>query len=368
MRDEYKIMTNLPPNAENSDNAAEDVAQELLRKLRQKQGNWVEWGIALAQLQKTGYNPQDIFEATGFEPIQQNQVIVGSQVYNSIEQAGASAAARSHYATRGSDVLYELRLLTQEERKAGAELTFQHQLNADEAREVAKAMKDFSRFPTLPDGFSGHPGDAIAYQCWKLARQYSDLQERSRLIAKGLRFAHSPTARKQIEQLLTDFTVVPKRPAPILPFFRLESEEELPRLVPVVGEMPLTTQDLQAVPLVEQIEPFRMVKFAGEQAWVPLPGWQMVLGAEDPVVILCKSDRLPNQTQPKSETVLVVCDRAQKEWDAGSYFVVDNSGEVDFQWFETVPEIPLLGRIVVVVRPKKILDEEITKDSWQIDE
>ena len=360
-------MTDLPPLPQNSDNPG-DAAQELLRKLRQKQGNWVEWGMAIAQLQKSGYKEQDIFEATGFEPIQQNQVIVGAQVYNSIQQAGASPAVQSHYSTRGSDILYELRLLTHEERAAAAELTFQHQVDADEAREVAKAIKDFSRFPTLPDGFSNHPGDAVAYQCWKLARQYSDLQERSRLIAKGLRFAHSPAARKQIEQLLTDFTVVPKRPAPILPFFRLESEEELPRLVPVVGELPLKSSDLQAVPLVEQIEPFRMVKFAGEQAWVPLPGWQVVLAAKDPVVILCKSDRLPNQTQPKSETVLVVCDRSEQEWDAGSYFVVENAGELDFQWFETAPSIPLLGRIVVVVRPKKILDEEITKDSWQIDE
>lgn len=360
-------MTELPPLPQNSDNVS-DPAQELLRKLRQKQGNWVEWGMALAQLQKSGYKEQDIFEATGFEPIQQNQVIVGAQVYNSIEQAGGSPAMRSHYGSRGSDILYELRLLTHEERAAAAELTFQHQVDADEAREVAKAIKDFSRFPTLPDGFSNHPGDAVAYQCWKLARQYSDLQERSRLIAKGLRFASSLTARKQIEQLLTDFTIIPKRPAPILPFFRLESEEELPRLVPVAGELPLKTQDLQAVPIVEQIEPFRMVKFAGEQAWVPLPGWQVVLAASDPVVILCKSDRLPNQTQPKSETVLVVCDRAVQEWDNGSYFVVDNAGELDFQWFETAPSIPLLGRIVVVVRPKKILDEEITKDSWQIDE
>jgi hypothetical protein len=360
-------MTDLPPNPQNSD-SSDDAALELLRKLRQKQGNWVEWGMAIAQLQKSGHNPQDIFEATGFEPIQQNQVIVGAQVYNSIEQVGASPEVRSHYGTRGSDILYELRLLSNSERASAAELTFQHQVDADEAREVAKAIKDFSRFPTLPDGFSNHPGDAVAYQCWKLARQYSDLQERSRLIAKGLRFAYSPTARKQIEQLLTDFTVVPKRPAPILPFFRLESEEELPRLVPVAGELPLKTQDLQAVPLVEQIEPFRMVKFAGEQAWVPLPGWQVILGASDPVVILCKSDRLPNQTQPKSETVLVVCDRAVQEWDDGSYFVVDNAGELDFQWFETAPSIPLLGRIVVVVRPKKILDEEITKDSWQIDE
>ncbi|BAZ19912.1 hypothetical protein NIES4073_07850 [Kalymmatonema gypsitolerans NIES-4073] len=359
-------MTDLPPNAQNSDN--NDVAPELLRKLRQKQGTWVEWGVAIAQLQKLGYDPQAIFEATGFEQVQQNQVVVGAQVYNSIEKAGASVAVRSHYSTRGSDVLYELRLLTQEERAGAAELTFQHKVDVDEAREVAKAIKDFSRFRTLPEGFENHPGDAVAYQCWKLARQNSDLQERSRLIAKGLRFAHSQTARKQIEQLLTDFTLVPKRPAPILPFYRLESEEELPRLVPVVGELPLAPKDLEAVPLIEEIEPFRMVKFAGEQAWVPLPGWQVLLNAEDPVVILCKSDRLPNQTQNLSQPVLVVINRQEREWDASSYFVVDNSGELDFQWFETAPEIPLLGKIIVIVRPKKILDENVTKDVWQIDE
>jgi hypothetical protein len=361
-------MTDLPPNAENPDHATSEVLQELLRKLRQKQGNWVEWGVAIAQLLKSGYNPQDIFEATGFEPVQQNQVVVGSQVYNSLEKGGASQATRSHYALRGSDILYELRLLTHEERAAAAELTFFHKVDADEAREVAKAIKDFSRLGILPAGFSTDPGDAVAYQSWKLARQNSDLQQRSRLIAKGLRFATTQAARQQIEQLLTDFTTVPKRPAPLLPFYRLDSEEELPRIIPVVGELPLTPQDLKAVPLLIEIEPFRLVKFSGEQAWVPLPGWQTLLSAEDPVAILSSSDRLPNNTQTRPGQVVIVVDRAQREWDASSYYVIDNSGELDFQWFETEPEIPLLGKIVVIVRPKRILDEEVTKDSWQIDE
>ncbi|MEH2414432.1 RuBisCO accumulation factor 1 [Nostoc sp.] len=362
-------MTDLPPNAQNpEENATNDVAQELLRKLRQKQGNWVEWGMAIASLLKVGYNPQEIFEATGFEPIQQNQVVVGSQVYNSLEKFGASSATRSHYATRGSDILYELRLLTQEERASAAELIFLQKVDADEAREVAKAIKEFSYFRILPEGFSAHPGDAVAYQVWKRARQNTDLQQRSRLIAKGLRFAHTPAARTKIEQLLTDFTTVPQRPAPILPFYRLESEEQLPRIVPVVGELPLSRQDLQAVPIVTEIEPFRMVKFSGEQAWVPLPGWQVLLAAEDPVVIIANSDRFPIQNQSRIEPVVVVIDRAQREWDVSNYFVVENGGELDFQWFETEPEIPLLGQIIIIVRPKKILDEELTKDSWQIDE
>jgi hypothetical protein len=361
-------MTDLPPNTQNPENPTDDVAQELLRKLRQKQGNWVEWGYAIASLQKIGYNPQDIFEATGFEPIQQNQVIVGSQVYNSLEKSEVSEAVRSHYATRGSDVLYELRLLTHEERATAAELIFDQKIDCDEAREVAKAIKEFSYFRILPEGFSAHPGDAVAYQVWKLARQNSDLQQRSRLIAKGLRFAHTPEARQQIEELLTDFTTVPKRPAPILPFYRLESEEQLPRIVAVVGELPLSPQDLQAVPFVTAIEPFRMVKFAGEQAWIPLPGWQVLLAAEDPVAILANSDRLPNQKYSQGESVVIVVDRAQRQWDASNYFVIENAGELDFQWFETEPEISLLGRIIIILRRKKILDEELTKDSWQIDE
>ncbi|MCC5638969.1 hypothetical protein LC593_24685 [Nostoc sp. CHAB 5844] len=361
-------MTDLPPNAQNPDTSLNADAQELLRKLRQKQGNWVEWGIAIATLQKSGYNPQEIFEATGFEPIQQNQVVVGAQVYNSIEKAGASEATRSHYSTRGSDVLYELRSLSQEERAAAAELTFMHKLDVDGAKEVAKAMKDYSWLRTLPEGFSAHVGDAVAYQAWKLARQNSDLAERSRLIAKGLRFAHTDSARKQLEQLLVDFTVVPKRPAPLLPFYRFDSEEELPRILPLVGKLPLKPQDLQAVPLITAAEPFQIVKFAGEQAWVPLPGWQVLLNAEDPVVILANSDRLPNQASNKREEVLIVVDRAQRQWDANSYFVVERDGELDIQWLETEPDISILGKVIVIVRPKKILDEEVTKEPWLIDE
>lgn len=362
-------MTDLPPLPENPENEQNpELAPELFRKLRQKEGKWVEWGQACAYLQKAGYNPQEIFEATGFEPIQQNQVIVGSQVYNSLVKGGASEEVQSYYSQRGSDVLYELRLLTEEERASAAELTFKHKVDADEVKEVARAIKDFSRLRNLPEGFSADPGDAVAYQTWKQARQKSDLQLRSRFIAKGLKFAHTDSARKKIEQLLTDFTVVPQRPAPLLPFYRLESEAEMSRVVPVVGELPLTPDDLKAVPLVEENGPFNMVKFEGAGAWVPLPGWQVVLAAEDAVVILCRSDRFPNQEQNTPEPVMVAIDRAQRKWDSGSYFVVDNSGELDFVWFESEPDVELLGKIIVIVKPKKILDRELTKDSWQIDE
>jgi hypothetical protein len=361
-------MTDLPPISPNSETLDEAAANELLQKLRQKQGNWVEWGNAIALLQKSGYNPQVIFEATGFEPVQQNQVVVGSQVFNSIEKGNAAEAVRSHFSTRGSDILYELRLLTHEERAAAAELAFNQKIDCDETKEVARAIKDFSRFGTPPDGFTYQPGDTVAYQCWKLAKQNTDLQVRSRLIARGLKYATSPTARQKIEELLVDFTVEPKRPAPTLPFYRLESEDELPRIVPVVGQLPLTAKDLQGVPMVEEVGSFRMVKFAGEQAWVPLPGWQVILAADDPVALMCESDRFSSRPTTSPESVLVVCDRADREWDERAYFVIESNGNLEFQWFDTAPSIPLLGKIIVILRPKRVLDVDYNKDAWQIDE
>lgn len=343
-------------------------AQNLIHQLRRKEGSWVQWGDACNTLQKSGYNSQTIFEETGFEPVHQNQVMVGTAVYKSMLSAGLGEAASSFFERKGSDILYELRILTQPERVTAADFIVECQLNADDAKEVAKAMKDWSRMRQIPEGFSTHPGDIIAYQCWKVARQQKDLQERSRLIAKGLRLAKTQSARQKLEQLLTDFTVIPKRPTPQLPVYRHESQEDLPRILPVVGELPLNASELKAVPLVEEIGPFKMVKFSGTGAWVAIPGWQTVMNAEAPVAIICNSDRLPAVLPGIPENVIVVVDRAERQWQADCYFLVEQEGQLEIQFFEESPDVSILGRVIVVVRPKKIFDEEIVKDQWQIED
>ena len=361
-------MTDSPQNFSQPEALSDSDAQDLLLNLRRKQGSWVEWGQACQTLQKAGHNPQAIFEATGFEPTQQNQVIVAAQVYASILSVGSSEAVKDHFGHKGSDILYELRILSQTDRAAVATLTVEKNLDMDAAHEIARAVKEFSHLSKPPAGFTAHPGDAIAYQVWKAARQKTDLQERSRLIAKGLRFAHSETARQQIEQLLMDFTVVPTMPAPRQPVYRLDSDEELPRILPVVGKLPLTAADLQAVPLVEETEPFGMVQFSGTGVWVPVPGWQVIRTAEDPVVFLVDSDSLPIPLEGTREEVLVVVDRAQRQWQGDRYFIVEQANQLQIQWFESAPETALLGQVVLIMRPKKVLDEDYTKELWQIDE
>ena len=355
-------MTETPQDTPNPEH------KDLIFSLRRKEGTWVEWGQACQTLQKAGFQPQEIFEETGFEPIQQNQVIVGAQVYSSMVSNGVSEAAREYFERRGSEILYELRILTQPERAAAAELIVAQSLDVEASRHVAKAIKDFSRLGKLPEGFTNHPGDATAYYFWKLAKQKADLQERSRLIAQGLRFAQSPTARQHVEKLLTDFSVVSAQPAPRLPVYRLETSDELPRVLPIAGKMPLTLAQLQAVMPVQETGPFKIIHSVGNQAWVPIPGWQVLRQAEDPIVILCDSEQLPSPLPGKPEEVLVIVDRTQQEWDANNYFLVEAAGQLQLQWFPESPDVPIIGRVILIMRPKKVLDEEFTKDPWQIDE
>ncbi|TVQ12638.1 MAG: hypothetical protein EA368_03620 [Leptolyngbya sp. DLM2.Bin27] len=346
-----------------------DAVQDILLKLRRKQGTWVDWAQGCQALQKARFTPQQIFEETGFEPIQQNQIVVAEQVYQSLLNVGVTEATKAHFTQQGSDSLYELRILSQADRARTADFALQHGLDSEEVRDLAKPIKEYSYRQEKPPGFGDGPGDAIAYHFWKLARQKDDLADRSRLIAQGLRFADSPTARQQIEKLLTDFTVAKSRPVPRLPFYRLETETDLPRVIPVVGQMPLTVDDLKAVPVVEPVEPFGMVTSTGAGAWIAVPGWQVIFRAEDPVGLLVQSRQLPNYpTDANDETVLVVVDRCDRDWSDDGYFLTAEGDRLTLTWSPNPIETAILGKIILILRPRRILDENYNRELWQLDE
>jgi hypothetical protein len=137
--------------------------------------------------------------------------------------------------------------------------------------------------------------------------------------------------------------------------------------LPVAGQLPLTSAEFKDVPILQTTGSFQLVQLTKQQIVVAIPGWQVVLKAQDPVGILCNTSQLSAKTG-KPEDVLVVVDRGEQEWNADSYFVVDQSGQLGIQWFADAPDVPLLGRIILVMRPKRILDEGLSLDVWQIDE
>lgn len=340
----------------------------IMRSLLHKEGSWVQWGQNCQKLQKAGIQGSEIFEATGFQVSQQNLIIVASQVYESLIQEEATEDILKYFLGPHSDLLYELRILNQKQRLDAAKLVQDKRLDVDQAKIVAKAIKEFSYFSQTPSGFTYHPGDAVAYQYWRNARQKRSLSERARLIAEGLKFAHSQTARQEIENLLTDFTETPTLKAPLLPIHRLEIEQALPCILPVVGTFPITKEELQNVGKLEIEEPFRLVEASANIKLVPLPGWQSILTAKDAVAIFCQSEQLPKSISGKSELVLVIIDRSIKTWNQNSYFLVEKEGKLEFNWFPENPIYDIFGQIVLVLRPRKIFDEHNLTEPWQMDD
>lgn len=356
------------PEQPQSASLSQEQASELLQNLRQKQGNWVEWGKSCQQLQKAGYDNQTIFEETGFQPVHQNQVIVAVQVYESIVKAGVSEEVKTHFAQQGSEILYEFRILPPQKRAEAATLVVEKQLTQADAHDVAKAIKDFWDLSSLPEGFTDCAGDAVAYKYWKLARGKKDLQARSRLIAQGLRYVASNTAREKIEDLLSDFTVVPETPAPTLPLYRLEQEDELPRIMPVVPSLDISVSQFQNYSQPQRQGTFSFTKLPGESEWVALPGWQTIWAAGDPVAIPCGREQLPKPESLANEPMLVVVDRADTQWYLHSYFLIEQENGLGIQWFQQAPNQPLLGKVVLILRPKRVVDEGAIAQSWQIEE
>jgi hypothetical protein len=345
-----------------------DTCQALLQMLRRKEQTWVDWGKACQQLQRSGYTSVQIFEETGLEPVQQNQVIVAAQVYESILALGLDATVQSHFQYRGSDVLYEFRGLTPPQRLQAAVFAHQRRFDADQARELGKAYREFHQLKELPAGFQDHPGDALAYQYWRWARERGDLQERSRLIAQGLTVVQSTSARQQLQQLLTQWDLSLNQTPPRWPFYRLESEDGSPLILPVCTLS--TPAALRAIPplrpqddagfWIYPASPQNQGQYEGK--YIAVPGWQLLRNAQDPLGVRVAVGDLPYLNMAdwqlqESDPLLLIVDRGVQDWQNDRFYLVDHSGSVGIDWFPQSGDHPILATILLVVRPAR--QEEI---------
>ncbi|MDJ0540372.1 MAG: hypothetical protein PX481_17170, partial [Microcystis sp. M53603_WE2] len=149
---------------------------------------------------------------------------------------------------------------------------------------------------------------------------------------------------------------------------RLQDEDELARIIPLVGRFPVTVTDIKHTESLSVEEPFRLVTVGDKQTIVPLPGWQAILKAIDPVAILWPSDQLPRSIATRSEEVLLVIDRVLSEWDVNNYYLVEKDNAVFLQWFDSSPDVTILGELVLILRAKNILDEKNITEPWQMDD
>ncbi len=348
---------------------------ELLQRLRRKEGTWQDWGLGCQQLQKAGHSPQAIFEATGIEPIHQNQLIIAVQVVHSLRSAGAADSVLAYFQERGSDLLYELRVLSQGDRVAVATLIAEKQLDVATVHEVCRALKTISYQKQDSDAFTNSLGDRIGRYYWQLARQQRDLAQRSRLIAQGFRFVDSTSGRHALEALLTDLTVVTATPQPRLPLYRLESAEELPYLLPVAGSAPLTAAEFLAVPTLKSVGAFQLVSVPQPLTLLALPSWQVLLNAVEPVAVLWPVAELPTELPNSEEAlpinqVLLVVDRGVQQWQGDRYLLLQeaSSDPLRIGWSSQPPSATILGQLLLVLRPPQVLDQTVNRELWLLEE
>ncbi|MCS6781644.1 MAG: RuBisCO accumulation factor 1 [Gloeomargarita sp. SKYBB_i_bin120] len=332
--------------------------QSWLQQLRRREGTWVEWGYLCQQLQKAGWRAEAIFEETGIEPSTQNRLIVASQVFSSLQ---AQPDLQDYFRHQGSDLLYELRLLSQSQRLACAAFVREKRLDAATTRDVVKAMKELSQYRVPPE-FSDHPGDAVAFQCWRLLRQKPTSADRSRLLARGLRFAHSESARVALEQLLDPGQLEPLPTPPRLPWYRLESALEQPLILTLAGQLPISEAQWRETPVAQPQPPFGVV--TGMPQVVALPGWPVLRAAQAPLALL--APQLPEMGV--QEPVLLVVDREATDWQSDAYFLAVQEGRVELRWFPALPTAPLLGRLILALRAPQIFDPEHLTEPWQYEE
>jgi hypothetical protein len=66
--------------------------------------------------------------------------------------------------------------------------------------------------------------------------------------------------------------------------------------------------------------------------------------------------------------VLLVIDRVFAEWDVNNYYLVERDNSVFLQWFDSPPNVTILGQLVLILRAKNILDEKNITEPWQMDD
>ncbi|KAL2654156.1 hypothetical protein R1flu_022284 [Riccia fluitans] len=192
------------PDAEESEeerNQKEAKKAELLEKLSRGLGSWQEKAGDIKKLQQLGVTSEELYEFTFVAVPRQTALVVAHQVYESVAESGASAETLDWFDEESVEILYALRTLSARQRKTAADFVVKNSLNADEAQELAKAIKDHERRPQGREGFTTAAGDCLAFMYHRAAAESTDAEVRSAFVERGRRVAETDSAKQRFEKV-----------------------------------------------------------------------------------------------------------------------------------------------------------------------
>ncbi|XP_050221883.1 rubisco accumulation factor 1.1, chloroplastic [Mercurialis annua] len=361
--------------------------------LSNRLGLWHEYAPLITALMQEGFSPPLIEETTGISGVQQNCLIVGAQVRESLIQCNTPEEIVSEFDTGGAELLYEIRLLSASQRTAAAAYIVNNKLDTKGAQDLARAMKDFpSRRGDV--GWESYdftlPGDCLSYMYFRQAREHRNPSEqRANALELALEVAESEKARNEVEREMSGdgkggeaVRDVPDVRVPVVRLRIGEVAESTSVVVLPVCRAEYRENEISEAPWECKSEgEFGVV--VAEKAWnrwVVFPRWEPLLGLDKGGVVIAFADAraLPWKANRwyKEESILVVADRGRKEVDVddGFYLVLTGgsgdgrSSELKVERGSTLKErgvVESLATVVLVVRPPKDeIDDQLADEDW----
>ncbi|KAJ6973991.1 rubisco accumulation factor 1.1 [Populus alba x Populus x berolinensis] len=301
-------------------------APSRLEILANRLGLWYEYAPLIPSLFQEGFTPPSLEEVTGISGVEQNRLVVGAQVRDSLVQSNTDPEIVASFDLGGAELLYEIRLLSATQRSAAARYIILNKMDAKGAQDLARAMKDFPR--RRGDKFWESfdyvlPGDCLSFMYYRQSREHKNQSEsRTNALQMALEVAESEKAKSAIlKELEGEGEGKERAEGETADGFGSEDGERK------IVEAPWECKGQGEFGVV--------VAEKAWERWVVLPGWEPVLGlARGGVAVAFPDARvLPWKANRwyKEESILVVADRGSTEVkaDDGFYLVtLDGAGGV----------------------------------------
>ena len=367
-----------------------DLTQRL-EVLRDRMGRWHEYAPLIAALSRDGFTPSSIEEATGISGVEQNCLVVASQVRDSLlsETAAFPPDLVPYFDSLGGpELLYELRFLNARQRADAAKHSIDHRLEPKGVRELARSMKDFPRRRGVDDGwedFDGaSPGDCLAFARFRQSREAIDVADRIAELERALQVVATDPARARVE---LEMERARKKAAGE----EVEEEDDAAAARPAVnvvrlqyGEVAEATTVL-LLPVVRETDGVAAMEAAPRRTktdvdlgivevdkawarWAVVPGWGPVAAAAEEAVVVELADgrKLPWRTA-EEEPVLVIANRSQKEVAEKGLYILEKEGRLVVERGRKLAEQGITtaaAEVLIVVRPPRDEDDMISDEEW----
>lgn len=309
---------------------------------------WRDSALALLEARRQGGSLDEISGQTGIALAVLHRWLVALDVYESLEMAVIGDALKPRLdEDEVSEILYALRILPRDARSHAARYLLEHRLPATAADGLIQAIKDCRRLGSR-EGFTCEPGNALAYQKWRMACCSTLPGDRQRYLREGLELAETADVRALFEQ-------APDRGAlrealearPDVPMRIVGAGDPWPRLVPY-HDGRSEGEGSEGSPHIWHDLP------AGR--YVAMPGWPEVAGLLRPIAISCTASAIPlsgREPVADDENVLLLVETCCEKPEPGD-ILVEGRGEtirigVMGSGWHPQPDT-LLGKVALVVR------------------